>query len=177
MEANSRTTMPEGVQTNMKASPCIVLQLNNTVTNDPCAICGNRTDPAGGLDAFLEGGGLVRIPCIRKHDPYLEPFIGLHPDKLPPNCELVTDVVVCSRLIIEPSPPFFGTTVYRILYDGTDFTIMQTEDGQTILVDPDRVASGDRRSVDWAKGQLRDTWKFQELCRQRSNSKHDEIPF
>ena len=33
----------------------IVIKLNNAATNDPCAICGKRTDPQVGPELFLEG--------------------------------------------------------------------------------------------------------------------------
>ena len=31
----------------------LVIRVNNSATNDPCAICGERTDPTIGPDLFL----------------------------------------------------------------------------------------------------------------------------
>ena len=45
----------------------ITLFSNNVLTNDPCVICGNRTDP-GGLD-FGIGKRLVCGECAKKHAP------------------------------------------------------------------------------------------------------------
>lgn len=45
----------------------ITLFLNNALTNDPCAICGNRTDPDG-LD-FGIGKSLVCDECAKKDAP------------------------------------------------------------------------------------------------------------
>ncbi|RPH48774.1 MAG: hypothetical protein EHM85_16040 [Desulfobacteraceae bacterium] len=45
----------------------IKLFLNNVLTNDPCVICGNRTEP-GGLD-FGIGKSLVCVECAKKHAP------------------------------------------------------------------------------------------------------------
>lgn len=43
---------------------------NNSATNDPCAICGARTDPAVGPEVFVEGTwALVCEECARKAAP------------------------------------------------------------------------------------------------------------
>ena len=45
----------------------IELKHNSCITNDPCAICGNRCEP-NGLDAFLAGTWeLVCSACTKKH--------------------------------------------------------------------------------------------------------------
>lgn len=50
----------------------LVIGLNNTATNDPCAICGARTDPEVGPELFLQGTeALVCYDCGRKHAPAL----------------------------------------------------------------------------------------------------------
>jgi hypothetical protein len=51
------------------------IEHNNVITNDPCGICGDRTDP-GGLDVFVrerDGSNpeLVCVPCIEKLAPEL----------------------------------------------------------------------------------------------------------
>ncbi len=51
------------------------IEHNNVITNDPCGICGERTDP-GGLDVFVrerDGSNpeLVCVPCIEKLAPEL----------------------------------------------------------------------------------------------------------
>ncbi len=47
----------------------IKLTANNIITNDPCAICGNRCDPCG-LDYML-GRRLVCAVCATQHAPDL----------------------------------------------------------------------------------------------------------
>ena len=51
------------------------LRLNNCATNDPCALCGQRTDPLCGVELFYEppGGalGLVCGECGRRFVPKL----------------------------------------------------------------------------------------------------------
>ena len=50
----------------------IVIKLNNAATNDPCAICGERTDPQVGPELFLEGTwSPVCHECGREHAPEL----------------------------------------------------------------------------------------------------------
>jgi hypothetical protein len=57
--------------------PRIVLAYNNAVTNDPCAICGNRCDPHGGLDAMLgESYELVCDECVERWAPWARAYIG-----------------------------------------------------------------------------------------------------
>jgi len=55
--------------------PTIVLKHNNCATNDPCALCGARTDPVVGLDFFLAGTwALVCDGCAEAHAPGLLPL-------------------------------------------------------------------------------------------------------
>ena len=50
----------------------LVIKYNNCVTNDPCGICGARTDPVDGPDVFVEGTwSPVCWPCVKKHNPAL----------------------------------------------------------------------------------------------------------
>ena len=49
----------------------LAIKLNNTLTNDPCALCGARTDPDG-VDLFLEESmALVCDECGDRHAPEL----------------------------------------------------------------------------------------------------------
>ena len=51
----------------------LVLAINHTVTNDPCAICGQPTDPTG-LDLFLAAERPVELvchPCGERYAPEL----------------------------------------------------------------------------------------------------------
>ncbi len=49
----------------------IEVRRNNAITNDPCALCGERCDPCG-LDFFLrDSEALVCVSCARKHSPQL----------------------------------------------------------------------------------------------------------
>jgi len=49
----------------------VALKTNNVITNDPCALCGMRTDPCG-LDFFLDGtSSLVCDECAKRIDPGL----------------------------------------------------------------------------------------------------------
>ena len=53
-------------------TPRIEVLMNNCCMNDPCAICGARTDPTGGPDLFLVGTGrLVCDRCAKQHNPDL----------------------------------------------------------------------------------------------------------
>jgi hypothetical protein len=46
----------------------IVIKNNNCATNDPCAICGKRTDSVVGPELFLEGTwALVCEECGQKY--------------------------------------------------------------------------------------------------------------
>ena len=50
----------------------LCVKWNNCATNDPCALCGNRTDPRVGPEIFLEGTwALVCCACQEKHAPEL----------------------------------------------------------------------------------------------------------
>jgi len=51
--------------------PRLAIKLNNVLTNDPCALCGARTDPSG-VDLFLdESASLVCDVCGNLHAPEL----------------------------------------------------------------------------------------------------------
>lgn len=55
----------------------LAIKLNNIITNDPCAICGARTDP-NGIDLFLaDTWELVCMECGRKHAPELTAFLEM----------------------------------------------------------------------------------------------------
>ena len=50
--------------------PRIEIKHNNCAANDPCALCGSRTDPAVGLELFLQDTySHVCRGCARKIDP------------------------------------------------------------------------------------------------------------
>ena len=53
----------------------IVIAENNCVTNDPCGLCGERTDPTGAFDLFEvkpdELPQLVCCGCARRETPRL----------------------------------------------------------------------------------------------------------
>jgi recombinational DNA repair protein (RecF pathway) len=50
----------------------IAIKLNNCASNDPCAICGQRTDPEIGAEFFLaDSWALVCHPCAEKNAPEL----------------------------------------------------------------------------------------------------------
>jgi hypothetical protein len=52
--------------------PILAIKLNNCAANDPCAICGERTDPEVGPELFLEGTwALVCYECGNKYAPQL----------------------------------------------------------------------------------------------------------
>jgi hypothetical protein len=57
----------------MKDQPrTLAIKLNNCATNDPCAICGDRTDPELGPELFLEGTwALVCYECGGEYAPEL----------------------------------------------------------------------------------------------------------
>ncbi len=54
----------------------LVIRLNSIITNDPCALCGARTDPSG-VDLMTEDSRLVCVPCGREHAPELQGLIDL----------------------------------------------------------------------------------------------------
>lgn len=59
----------------------IVIRENNAVTNDPCAICGKRTDPTG-VDLMLrENLALVCMECGRQYAPQLAALLDQEADK------------------------------------------------------------------------------------------------
>jgi hypothetical protein len=48
------------------------IKLNNAASNDPCEVCGARTDPETGPELFLAGSwGLVCYECGDEHAPEL----------------------------------------------------------------------------------------------------------
>jgi hypothetical protein len=51
------------------------LRMNNAATNDPCAVCGERTDPVVGVELFYstpgKAPGLVCNGCGQRHAPVL----------------------------------------------------------------------------------------------------------
>jgi hypothetical protein len=48
------------------------IKLNNTASNDPCALCGERTDPETGPELFLGGTwAVVCYECGAEHAPEL----------------------------------------------------------------------------------------------------------
>ena len=50
----------------------LAIKLNNCATNDPCALCGNRTDPTTGPELFLaHSWALVCWECGRENAPAL----------------------------------------------------------------------------------------------------------
>lgn len=52
----------------------VTLKFNNVITNDPCAWCGQRTDPTG-MDFFAEDSeSLVCDDCVRDVAPELYRF-------------------------------------------------------------------------------------------------------
>jgi hypothetical protein len=57
----------------MKDQPrVLVIKFNSCATNDPCEICGDRTDPDCGPELFLEGTfALVCYECGQKYAPQL----------------------------------------------------------------------------------------------------------
>jgi hypothetical protein len=56
----------------MAATHRLAIKNNNTASNDPCAICGTRTDPQTGPELFLEDSrALVCYLCGDRYDPEL----------------------------------------------------------------------------------------------------------
>lgn len=54
----------------------LVIKLNNAAVNDPCRLCGQRTDPECGPELFLEGSwALVCYSCGERHAPELTRFL------------------------------------------------------------------------------------------------------
>jgi hypothetical protein len=52
--------------------PTLAIKLNNCASNDPCELCGFRTDPEVGPELFLEGTwALVCYDCGEKYAPAL----------------------------------------------------------------------------------------------------------
>lgn len=53
-------------------APTLVIKLNNCASNDPCELCGFRTDPEVGPELFLEGTWApVCYGCGEKYAPSL----------------------------------------------------------------------------------------------------------
>jgi hypothetical protein len=62
----------------LSSAPRLAIKCNNVLTNDPCALCGARTDPSG-VDLFLdESMELVCDECGRKHAPELMALLRKH---------------------------------------------------------------------------------------------------
>ena len=56
----------------------LAIKLNNAATNDPCAICGARTDPQVGPELFLaDSWRVVCWDCGRKYAPTLVAMLAL----------------------------------------------------------------------------------------------------
>lgn len=50
----------------------LAIKSNNSATNDPCAICHQRTDPRIGPEMFLANEwDVVCHQCAKEHDPVL----------------------------------------------------------------------------------------------------------
>jgi hypothetical protein len=68
-------TSPKSGPETRKTKRCAVeleIKLNNAATNDPCALCGRRTDPECGPELFLGGTWeLVCYECGAEHTPDL----------------------------------------------------------------------------------------------------------
>ncbi len=57
--------------------PRLCIKTNNSITNDPCYLCGQRTDPTG-LDLFYAGTeALVCDDCGLKYAPELAKLLRL----------------------------------------------------------------------------------------------------
>jgi hypothetical protein len=55
----------------------LAIQMNSVAANDPCEICGDRTDPEIGPELFLAGTyGLVCYDCGDKYAPELVELLG-----------------------------------------------------------------------------------------------------
>jgi hypothetical protein len=54
----------------------LAIKLRNTASNDPCAVCGVRTDPETGPKLFVDGTwSLVCLECGQKHAPELTAMV------------------------------------------------------------------------------------------------------
>ncbi len=63
----------------------LCIKYNNCATNDPCAICGDRTDPDVGPEVFVEGtAALVCRSCTLEHDPVLAAILAAIPADFDP---------------------------------------------------------------------------------------------
>lgn len=59
-------------------NPQLVIKMNNTAANDPCGICGKRTDPNIGPDIFIDGTQKpVCAECAAEHAPVLYSMVAL----------------------------------------------------------------------------------------------------
>lgn len=85
----------------MTPDPAVCIKYNSVGTNDPCAICGDRTDPIVGPELFLEGtAALVCRECGVQHAPELVAVLAV----LPP------DFDVWDHPVTRP-PPFTAPPV------------------------------------------------------------------
>jgi hypothetical protein len=65
---------PEPADTNKETTlgmADLILRWNNSATNDPCALCGARTDPEVGWEVMTSGLSLVCHDCVRELAPGL----------------------------------------------------------------------------------------------------------
>ncbi len=78
----------------------LCIKTNNTITNDPCALCGSRCDPTG-MDLFIEGtDALVCDFCGWEFEPQLMWLLRLadtagaftDPDNAIPPAEISTEL-------------------------------------------------------------------------------------
>ena len=102
----------------------IVLKLNNAAVNDPCEMCGKRTDPVIGVELFAENtGGIICASCADAHAPALKQardilaeeanFIKIYPDFFPSSKRELTYINVCfncgSSKDLRPFESMWGT--------------------------------------------------------------------
>jgi len=64
--------MSDGYWNENDPTPVLAIKFNVVSTNDPCALCGARTDPRHGPELFLDRTwALVCYQCGGKHAPEL----------------------------------------------------------------------------------------------------------
>ena len=70
-------SQPVNHQSDLQGATPLCIKLNNAATNDPCALCGKRTDPVVGPEIFVEGTwALVCHRCARRAAPELLPVLS-----------------------------------------------------------------------------------------------------
>jgi hypothetical protein len=73
---SERSPRGENLTEGKTMGPQITVRLNNAATNDPCAVCGKRTDPQIGPELFLKDTwALVCRQCGKQHAPELVEFL------------------------------------------------------------------------------------------------------